>query len=121
MRGNGICKIIVEFLRDVARQLQMLLLVFAYGNMGCAVNQNVGGHQGWVGVKPDRHVFAIFTGLFLELRHAVQPPKPRRAIEHPSQFGMLGHLALVENNMLFRVNAAGDKGRRHFADIVGER
>ncbi len=31
---------------------------------------------------------------------------------------MAGHLALVEDDMLFRIDAGGDEGRGHFAGIA---
>src|SRR6267378_2215925 len=46
--------IIVEFLRDVARQLEMLLLVLADRHMGGAIEQNIGRHQHRVIVETHR-------------------------------------------------------------------
>ena len=43
-------EVVVEFLRDVARQLEVLLLVLADRHVGGAIDQNVGRHQ-----RSDRH------------------------------------------------------------------
>ena len=45
MGGDRGGEIIVELLRDVARQLQMLLLIVADGNLGRAIDEDVGRHQ----------------------------------------------------------------------------
>ena len=111
-------EIIVEFLRDVARELQMLLLVLADRHVGRAIDQNVGRHQARIGVKPDGGVLAVLARLLLELRHAVEPAEAGDAIENPGQLGVLRDLALVEDDVLFRIDAAGDEGRRHLADVL---
>ncbi len=108
-------EIVVEFLRDVARQLEMLLLVLADRNVGRAVDQDVGRHQVRIDVQTDRGVLAVLAGLLLELRHAVEPAHARDAVEHPGELGVLGHLALVEDDVLVRVDAAGDEGGGHLA------
>ena len=103
-------EVVVEFLRDVARKLQVLLLVLADRHVGRAIDQNVGRHQRRIGIKPDRRVLAILAGLLLELGHAVEPAEPRDAVEHPGELGMLGDLALVEHDVLLGIDAAGDEG-----------
>jgi hypothetical protein len=94
-------EVVVEFLRDVARQFEMLLLVLADRHMGGAIDQNVGRHQHRIGVEADRGVLAVLAGLLLELRHAVEPAEAGDAVEHPGELGMLGDLALVEHDVLF--------------------
>ena len=94
----------------------MLLLVLADRHMGRAIDQDVGGHQRRIGEQADRDVLAILAGLFLELRHAVEPAHAGDAIEHPGELGVLGDLALVEDDVLLRIDAAGDEGRGHLAD-----
>ena len=93
----------------------MLLLVVADRHVGGAIDQNVGRHQVRIDVEPDRGVLAVLAGLLLELGHAVEPAHARDAVEDPGQFGVLGHLALVEDDVLLRVDAAGDEGGGHFA------
>ena len=80
----------IEFLGDVAGEFEMLLLVLADRHMGRAIDENIGGHQAGIGIEPDRGVLAVLAGLFLELRHAVEPADPRHAIEHPGELGMFG-------------------------------
>ena len=113
-------KIIIEFLGDVARQLQMLLLIVADRHMRRAIDQNVGGHQHRIVEQADRSVFAILAGLVLELRHAVQPADARHAVQHPGEFGVFRHLALVEDDVLLRIDAAGDEGGGDFAGVVAQ-
>ena len=125
MSGSGCGKnraveIIIEFLRDVARQFDMLFLVFADRHMRCAIEQNIRRHKVWINIKPDGCFFAVFAGLFLKLRHSVQPAHARHAIQHPGQLGMFGHLRLIENNMPVRVDARGNKCGGNFARIVAQ-
>jgi len=118
--ANRIAEIIVELLRDVARQFEVLLLVFADRHMGGAIEQDVGRHQHRIVVQADRRVLAVLAGFFLELGHAVEPADPCDAIEDPGQFGVAGDLALVEHDVLLRVDAAGNKGRGDLAGVAGE-
>ena len=114
LRGDRGGKIEIEFLRDVAGKFKMLLLILANRNMRCAIGKNIGGHQTGVGIEPDGGILAVLAGLFLELGHAVEPADPRHAIEHPGKLGMLGDLALIEHNVLFGIDAAGDEGGGNF-------
>ena len=103
--------VVVELLRDVAGQLQVLLLVLADRHVGGPVDQDVGRHQLRIGVEPDRGVLAVLAGLLLELRHAVEPADAGDAVEDPGELGVLGHLALVEDDVRLRVDAGGEEGR----------
>ena len=94
----------------------MLLLVLANRDMGRAIGKNIGGHQARIGIKPHGSVLAVFSRFLLELRHAIEPAEAGHAIEHPGELGMLADLALVEHDMFFGIDAAGDEGRRHFPD-----
>ena len=113
-------EIVVELLRDVARQFEMLFLVLADRHVGGAIDQNVGRHQRRIGIESDRSIFAVLAGLFLELGHPVEPAEARDAIEDPGQFGVLGHLALVEHDMLCGIDPTGDEGRGDLPDRVGQ-
>ena len=95
-------EVVVELLGDVAGQLQMLLLVVADRHVRGAIGEDVGRHQHGIGVEADGRVLAVLAGLLLELRHAVEPAEPRHAVEDPGQLGVLGHLALVEEDALLR-------------------
>jgi hypothetical protein len=98
----------------------MLLLVFADRHVGRAINQDVGRHQIGIDVEPDRGVLAVLAGLLLELRHAVEPADAGDAIEHPGELGVLGDLALVEDDVLCRIDAAGKKRRGDLAGRLGQ-
>ena len=64
--------------------------------------------------RPTLSVLAVLAGLFLELRHAVEPAHPRDAIEDPAKFGMFVHLALVEQDRAGGIDPARDIGGRDF-------
>ena len=115
MRGDRRSKVVVELLGDVARQLQMLLLVVADRHVGRPIEQNVGRHQHGIIVEADRSVLAVLARLLLELGHPVQPAEPSDAIEDPGELGMLGDPALVEDRVGLGIDAAGEKSRCHFS------
>ena len=108
-------EVVVELLRDVAGELQVLLLVVADRHVGGAVEQNVGGHQHGIVVEPDRSVLPVLARLLLELGHAVEPAHPGDAIEHPGEFGVFGDAALVEDDVALGVDAAGQERRGDLA------
>ncbi len=115
--GNLFGKIIVELGSDITGQFEMLLLVIADRHMGGAVQQDVGSHKCGVGEQAYGSVFTVAAGLFLELGHPVEPAHARDAVEHPCQFGMLGNLALVEDDVLFRVDPGSQIGSGHLANV----
>src|SRR5260221_415346 len=117
VRLDRLSEVVVEFLRDVARELQVLLLVLADGYMRGTINQDVGGHQSRIGVETDRGILAVLARLLLELGHAVEPAEAGDAGEHPGELGMLRGLALVEHDGLFRCHAARHERRGHLARI----
>ena len=94
----------------------MLFLVLADRHMGRAIDQDIGRHQRRISVESDRRILAVLAGLLLELRHAVEPAEPGHAIEHPGEFGVLGDLALIEHDVFFRIDAAGDERRGDLAN-----
>ena len=65
----------------------------------------------------------MLARLFLELGHPVEPAEPGDAVEHPGQTRVIRVLALIEQDILFRVDAGGDIGGGHdaraLAQIVG--
>ena len=81
-------EIIIEFLGNVARQFEVLLLVFADRHMGRPVGHDVRRHQVRIGIQPNRGIFAVLAGLFLELGHPVQPTEPGDTIEYPRELGV---------------------------------
>jgi hypothetical protein len=81
-------EIIVELERDVAGELDMLLLVLADGDVGRAINQHVGRLQHRVGEQADARALAVLARLVLELGHAIEPTHPRGALEDPGELGV---------------------------------
>ena len=108
-------EIVVELLRDVARQLQMLLLIVADRNMGRAIDENVGCHQHRIVVEANGRILPVLARFLLELGHAVEPAEPRDAIKDPGELRMLRDPALVEDDIGLGIDAAGEKGGSHFA------
>ena len=93
VRRDRFGPVVVELLRDVARQLEVLLLVLAHRHMRRAVDQDVGRHQDRIGEEADRGVLPVLAGLLLELGHAVEPAHAGDAVEHPGELRVLVHLA----------------------------
>ena len=73
-----------------------------------------------IGVEPDGGALLVLAGLLLELGHAVEPAEAGDAIEDPGELGVLGDLALVEDDALFRIDAAGDVGGGGLPDGVAQ-
>src|SRR5262249_56517145 len=107
---DRLSEVVVELLREVARELQVLLLVLADGYMRGTVNEDVGGHQGRIGVETDGGILAVLARLLLELGHAVEPAEAGDAVEHPGKLGMLGEPALVKYDVFLRVDTEGNEG-----------
>ena len=80
-------------MRDVAGQLDMLLLVVADRHVGRLVEQDVGGLQHRIGEQADARALAVLARLLLELGHAVEPAHARGAAEDPGQLGVRRHRA----------------------------
>ena len=101
---------VVEALRQVAGQLQVLALVLADGNLVGLVQQDVGGLQDRVGEQPHAgHVRAGLGRLVLELDHPAGLAEPGQAAEHPGELGVLGHVALHEHGAAVRVEPGAEQ------------
>ncbi len=112
--------LMVDFLGDVARNFQMLLLVFAYGHKMGIVEQNIGGHQYRIGKKPCRNIgFAQFLGLVFVRVGIFQHRKGRKAAQVPSQFAYLRNARLAVEVVFFYIKTKGQPSRCHGIDIVG--
>ena len=92
----------------------MLLLVFTHWHMRGLIQQHVGSLKNRVGKQAHAGALAVFTALVLELRHAVQPAHPRRAVEQPLQLCVVGNLCLIEQHAFLRIDSASDQRRGHF-------
>jgi hypothetical protein len=100
----------VEPLREVAGELQVLPLVLADGHPGGVVEQDVGRLQDRVGEQADRGAVDALAGrLVLELRHASGLAEPGQALQHPRELGVLGDMALDEEDRAGRVDAGGEE------------
>ena len=113
-------KVMIELGRDVASQLQMLLLVIAHGNVARLIDQDVGGLEHRVGVEPDAGPLLILSRFLLELGHAVEPTEARDAVEDPGELRVLGHGRLGENRGPPRVHARGHIGGGDLAGLAGQ-
>src|SRR5919201_4173352 len=117
-RLDRLREVVVEFLRDIAGELQVLLLVLSYRYVRCPINENIGGHQRGIGVEADRGVLAVFARFFLELGHPVEPAQAGHAVEYPGELRMLSDLTLIEDDMFFRIDPAGNEGGGHLACVL---
>ena len=119
-KKSGALKSLLNLMGDVARQLEVLLLVLADRHVGGLVDQDVGRHQRRIGVEAERGVLAVLAGLLLELRHAVHPADTGHAVEHPGELGVRRHHRLVEDDLLPAVDAGGQEGRGDLARLAGQ-
>ncbi len=103
----------VERAGDVARELQMLLLVFPHWHVARLVDENVRRHQNRVSIKTEAGHISMLSGLLLELCHPIEPAERGQATEQPSQLGVSGDHALVEDRTMFRVDTGGDISSSH--------
>ena len=97
--GGDSEEILVEFVihasSEVASELEMLELIFAEGNVGSIVEEDIGGHEDWVIEKADGNVVFVFLGLFLQLDHARSFAKIGETIENPAKFTVGGNVGLA--------------------------
>ena len=119
---------LVERLRDVAHELDVLALVLPHRHLVGAVGEHVGGHQHRVEEQPRGRALARGARLVAELVHAVELPDRRDARQQPGQLGVLGHVALAEEDAALGVQPGGDQQRRRVARapaqllrVVGDR
>src|SRR5438093_5596410 len=98
----------------------MLLLVLSDRHVRGAIEQDVRRHQHRIIVETHGGVLAILARLLLELGHAAEPADARNAIEDPCQFGVAGDLALVEYDVLLRIDAGGNERRGDLAGVAGQ-
>ena len=90
---------LVETLRDVAGQLDVLALVVADRYLLGVVQQDVGRHQDGIVEQADTDrllPLPAFGRLLLELRHASQLTEGRDAVEDPCELRVRAHVALYE-------------------------
>ena len=110
---------VVETLRYIARQLDVLSLVVADRHFVRAVQQNVARHQHRVVEQTggDAHHSG---GLVFVLRHALKPADGGYAVEQPARLGVRGNVALDEQRALVRVDSAGEQYGRELASLSSQ-
>ena len=102
----------VEPLRQVAGQLEVLALVLTHRDPVGLVDEDVRGLQDRVREQADgRPVGAALGGLVLELRHPAGLAEPGQAAEHPAQLSVLGYVRLDEQRGPLRVDAGREQLR----------
>ncbi len=100
MRGFGSLREIIaerkiELRRDVARHLEVLLLIASDGDLVRVVDEDVGGHEhrvreeACIGREP-------FRDLVLVGRRALEEPHRRDGEENPEELGDLGNVGLAK-------------------------
>jgi hypothetical protein len=100
-------------LGDVARQLQMLLLVFPHGHPIGVVEENVGSHQHRVIEQPGGDIRPLLHRFLLELNHPLQPVERRDAVQQPAELAVGWYVALHKDRGALGIDAAGQiQGRR---------
>ena len=110
----------IELERDVAGELEMLLLILAHRHMRGVINQNIRRHQRGIAEKAKRHVLRVLAGLVLELRHALHPAHSGDAGKDPAKLRMFRHLALIDQYGFFGADAGSDKPGCQFAGVPAQ-
>ena len=109
----------IKFRGDVAGHFQMLFLILADGHDVAVVDEDVGGHQHWVGEKTGAGDETA-GGFVFEGMSIFQHRDRSDAAEQPRQFGDFRNVALAKKGRSSRVQAAGEKVERQFAAMVAE-
>ena len=89
----------------------MLLLIRADRHEVGHVQKNVRRHQNRIGEQSAVDVVRVFGGLVLELRHARKLAHVGEAVQNPRQLRVRGNLTLEVNDVLLRIEAAGEENR----------
>src|SRR4029079_19122374 len=96
---------------------EMLLLILADGYVRRTVEKHVRRLKHRVGEEPDARALLMLPALLLELGHALQPAHPGSALQDPGKFGVGGDGALLKQDRLVRIDAAGNQRRSPLPDI----
>ena len=98
---------------DIARQLQMLLLVHADRHQIRLVEQYIRRHEHRIVEQARIYVVGLARRLVLELGHAAEFAHIGKTVEHPCQLAMRRHMALAVYQALFGIEAASQQYRGH--------
>jgi hypothetical protein len=110
----------VEALGDVARQLDVLALVLADGDLVRPVGEHVGGLQHGIEEQPGRHQVPLRAGLLFELGHPVQISERGHRREQPAELGVLVHIALAEEDAAARIQPGCEQRRGSVVDRLAQ-
>ena len=113
--GERVAEARVEPAHDLARQLEVLALIFADRHARRAVEQDVGRLQHRIGEEARVDVVGLMLRLVLELRHPAELAERRHRRQHPRQLGVFGHRRLHEQRRAIGIDAAREHVDRHRA------
>ena len=116
--GESLAETMIEALGEIAGELDVLELVFAEGDIGGVVEENVGGHQNRIVENADVTGVATF-GLFFVLNHARSLAHGGDTIEEPAEFGVGGNARLAVDVDVVVQNEAGGEVIFQGAEGVG--
>ncbi len=105
-----VAKAVVEPLRDITGQLQMLALVLTDRHSVGLVEEDVRRLENRVREQRDAEAM-LLRGLLAVLGHPAQVAVRCHALEHPCEPRVLGHVALDEQRRHVRVEPAGNEQR----------
>ncbi|GMA94332.1 hypothetical protein GCM10025881_11560 [Pseudolysinimonas kribbensis] len=106
---EGLAEALVEPLREVAGELEVLALILADGHDLGVVEQHVGGHEHRVDEQANGGgVRALACDLVLVLRHPARLAVTGDGVEHPGELGVRRHVRLHEQGGCRRVDPGGD-------------
>ena len=86
----------------------MLALILADGDVVGLIQQDIRRHEAGIGEQAAVYVVGVLGALVLELGHAAQLAEHGVAVEDPAQLRVLVDVALDEQGVLLRIEAAGD-------------
>ena len=102
---------LVHLDREIARHLDMLLLVAPHRHDVAVVNQNIGRHQDRIGEKSGRRGQAARDFVLVGMG-AFQQSHRRDRAQDPGQLRHLRHIGLAEERGALRIESAGEEIER---------
>ena len=117
--GEDFAEADVEAAGGLARELEVLHLVFPDRDDRRLVEEDVRAHQHRVGEEADGDVL-LAGALLLELGHPVEVAERRHVREIPGELGVLADVALDEQGAPVGVDSARDEVPRHGVDAAAE-
>ncbi len=106
----------VKTLGKLPCHFEVLLLIFSNGDKIGFVNDNVGGHQHWIGKQAGIHVVGLHARLVFERGCPLQFSQVGIHIQESVKFRDFGYIALNENSGSLRINTAGQIFGQHMPD-----